>query len=99
MDEKKKGVKDTVEKMRQMAQKGYDSKQKGRNMIIPQMGKKVRADKNKLSPQAKAKNKVRTAILKKKAKAKAKAKGKAKEEAELEVVAEPQELGPPDNPS
>ena len=85
--------------MRKMAEEGYDARQIGLEMILPQMGKKVRADKKKLSLQAKAKNKVRTAILKKKAKAKAKAKGKAKEDAELEVVAEPQELGPTDSPS
>ena len=104
MSEMQAGAKDTVEKMRQMAQKGYDSKHIGQTMIIPQMGKKVRAHQNKLSLQDKAKIKMRTAFQKKTGKPKAEAKGKNEEQAELETPrtvaepeAEPKELGPPDN--
>ena len=84
MEERKKGVKDTVEKMRHMAEAGYDSRQIAMSLIVPQMGKKVRAHQRKLSAAQKAKHKLRSAFLRKKAAAKAKAKAKLEEAAEPE---------------
>ena len=86
--------------LRQLADQGYETRQIGLSMIAPHMGKKVSAQKTKLNAAEKAKQKLRSVFLRRKAaQAKAKAKGKAEEQAELEAVAEPQELGPPNNPS
>ena len=49
MDEKKKGVKESLEKMREMAKQGYDPRQIGLSLIKPQMGRKVFAKQMKLS--------------------------------------------------
>ena len=84
MSEMQAGVKDTVEKMRNMAEAGYDSRQIAMSLIVPQMGKKVRAHQRKLSAAQKAKQKLRSAFLRKKAAAKAKAKAKLEEAAEPE---------------
>ena len=87
--------------LREMAAEGYDARQIGLRLIVPQMGKKVSAKQRKLSVAEKAKHKLRSSFLRRKAKAKAKAQGKAKAKAkakaspensvELEEVAEPEE--------
>ena len=70
--------------MRHMAEAGYDSRQIAMSLIVPQMGKQVRAHQRKLSAAQKAKHKLRSAFLRKKAAAKAKAKAKLEEAAEPE---------------
>ena len=87
--------------LRQMEAEGYDARQIGMSLILPQMGKKMRGKQRKLSVSEKVKQQVRSAFLMRKAKAKAKGQGKAKAKAqakvspedsvELEEAAEPEE--------
>ena len=87
--------------MREMVAEGYDARQIGLSLIVPQLGKKVSAKKRKLSVAEKTKPTLRSNFLRRKAKAKVKAQGKAKAKAkakaspensvELEDVAEPEE--------
>ena len=94
MAEKKKGVKDTLEKMRKMNAEGYDNRQIGMSLIVPQMGKKVSAQKRKLSVKEKAKLRLKSNFLRRKTKAQAKAMGlpsKSVELPELEKVPDPEE--------
>ena len=88
MSEKKKGVKDTVEKMREMSAQGYDARQIGLSLIVPQCGNKVNAQRRRLSAAEKANQKLRSTFLRRKAKAKAKAQGKAKAKAKAKASPE-----------
>ena len=95
-----KGVRAGMDKMRAMAAEGYDTRQIGLKLIVPQMGKKVSANQTKLSAAEKAKQKLSKALMMRKAQAKAKAQGKAKAKAkakaspensvDVDEVAEPQ---------
>ena len=99
IEERKKGVKGAVEKMRQMSAEGYEPRQIAMSMIKPQMGKKVTTKRKKLSAAEKAKQKLQQSLVRRKnarAKAEAKAKAKAKEAegvevTELDGAAEPEE--------
>ena len=85
----KNGVRSGLEKMRAMAAEGYDTRQIGLRLIVPQMGKKVRAQQRKLSVQEKAKDRISKALVRRKAtKAEAKAKAKAKAKAMAKVSPE-----------
>ena len=89
MEERRKGVKATVEKMRQMSAEGYEPRQIAMSMIKPQMGKKVTTKRKKLSAAEKAKQKLQQTLVRRKnarAKAEAKAKAKAKEAEGVEVT-------------
>ena len=102
ISEQKGGVKASLEKMRQMSDQGYDTRQIGLSLIKPCMGRRMRSKKIKMSFQEKVKQVVRNKHLRKKAaEAKAKAKAKAKalakggaketpeDSGELEEVGEP----------
>ena len=78
--------------LRQMAAEGYDARQLGMRLIVPQMGKKVRAQQRKLSVQEKAKQRISKALVRRKAtKAKAEAKAKAKAKAKAMAKVSPED--------
>ena len=82
--ELKKGVRAGMDKMRAMAEEGYDSRQIALSLITPQMGKKVREKQTTLSPKEKAKQQMRRVLMRNKAQEKAKAQGKDKTKAEAQ---------------
>ena len=87
-------MKASVEKMRQMSDQGYDTRQIGLSLIKPCMGRRMRSKKIKMSLQEKAKQEVRKKHLRKKAaEAKAKAKAKAKALAKGEAKETPEDSG------
>ena len=86
LEEKKKCVTETLEKMRQLQAEGYDARQIAMRLITPHMGKKVSTQRRKLSIQEKAKNRVSQGLVRRKA-AKAKAEAKAKAKAKAKAMA------------
>ena len=56
MDEMMNGVKDSLKKMRDMAEEGYEPRQIGMKLITPRAGRKMSAKKRKLSASEKAKH-------------------------------------------
>ena len=88
MEVRRKGVKASVEKMRQMSEQGYDARQIGLSLIKPLMGKKVTTKRRKQSAAEKAKQKLTVALVRRKANAKkAREKAKAKAQARAEAKA------------
>ena len=88
MDEKNSSVKESVKQMRLMADEGYNTRQIGMKLIVPQMGKKVSGKRRRLTPKQKANQKLRSAVVKRKAAAKAKAEAKAKAKAKAKASPE-----------
>ena len=88
MDELRNGVNDSLKKMREMAEEGYEPRQIGMKLIIPRAGRKMSAKKRKLSASEKANHNVLKAMMRNKAaQAKAKAKAKASPENSAEIEA------------
>ena len=81
MDDMKAGVTYALKKMMEMAEEGYEPRPISMQLIIPRMGKQMRAHKRELSAHEKAKHKLMMMMMMmmmmRKAQAKAKAKAKA----------------------